>query len=417
MKKIPFEAEKKYSALLNQNLPQKLHADYLKWFTFYLDYCGKYKLDESNHKSLALFLKKLKQKQQTEMQQQKADKAINLYYKTLPLNPLEQKAPAIQSWKKVFNVLETEIKFRHYSKRTLEAYCYWVKQFSLFMSHKNPAQLNTTDVKGFLEHLAVKVNVAASTQNQAFNSLLFLFRHVIKKDFGKLKDTIRPKRKRYIPVVISQKETRKIFKYLEYPYDLLIKLMYGCGFRLNEVITLRVHNFNFDEGIITVRGKGDKTRTVPLPVSIMSDLEDHLERVKKLHETDLEKKFNGVFLPNALDRKYKNAAKEFPWQWFFPAKQLTMVPETKEYKRYHQHDSNVQKVIKMAVAKTNITKRVSPHTFRHSFASHLLQAGYDIRTIQQLMGHSDVRTTMIYTHTIKNLPARQVKSPLDLKIS
>lgn len=415
MKKIPIITEKTYRSLLDQNLPQKLHSDYLKWLTFYLDYCSVYKLEENNRENLSKFLNKLQQKNQTDVQQKQAQKAITLYYET-PDNRTERKPLEIQSWKTVFSVLEAEIKLRHYSGRTLEAYSYWIKQFSRFMSPKNPGQIISSDVKGFLEHLAVKVNVAASTQNQAFNSLLFLFRHVLKRGLGELKDTIRPKRKRYIPIVLSQKETRKIFKHLEYPYDLLIKLLYGCGLRLNEVIGLRVHNFNFDEGIITVRGKGDKSRTVPLPESILPDLEAQLERVKDLHESDLEKKYNGVFLPNALEKKYKNAAKDFVWQWFFPAKQLTLVPETKEYKRYHQHDSNIHKVIKAAVAKTNITKRVSPHTFRHSFASHLLQAGYDIRTIQQLMGHSDVRTTMIYTHTIKSLAAREVKSPLDFKI-
>ena len=266
-----------------------------------------------------------------------------------------------------------------------------------------------------MEHLAVKVKVSASTQNQAFNSLLFLFRHIFKRDLGELKDTIRPKRKRYIPVVLSRKEVNKIFKHLEYPYDLLVKLLYGCGLRLNEGITLRIHNFNFDEGILKVMGKGEKTRTVPLPNLIMPDLEAHLQRVKNLHESDLKNNYNGVFLPGALEKKYRNAAKEFVWQWFFPAKKPTYVPETKERKRYHLHDSNVYKIIKAAVCKTNITKRVSPHTFRHSFATHLLKAGYDIRTIQELLGHSDVRTTMIYTHTIKSPPAKQVKSPLDFK--
>jgi len=157
-------------------------------------------------------------------------------------------------------------------------------------------------------------------------------------DFRYLGDTIRPKRKRYIPIVLSKKEVNKIFKHLEYPYDLLTKLLYGCGLRLNEGITLRVHNFNFDEGILTVRGKGEKTRTVPLPDSIMADLKSHLERVKNLHESDLKNYYNGVFLPNALDKKYRNAAKEFVWQWFFPAKELTYAPATKEQKRYHLHD-------------------------------------------------------------------------------
>jgi len=414
MKKIPSKTENAYQILLDKNLPVKLHSDYLKWLIFYLDYCDRYNIEEGNHINLPKFINKLKQKNQTELQQKQAEKAIALYYKTVPAASTEHGQLELQSWKTIFSVLEAEIKLRHYSPRTLEAYSYWVKQFSRFMSHKNPQQINSSDVKGFLEHLAVKVNVAASTQNQAFNSLLFLFRHILKRDLKELKDTIRPKRKRYIPVVLSRKEINKIFKHLEYPHNLLAKLLFGCGLRLNEGICLRVQNFNFDEGIITVRGKGDKTRTVPLPISIKPDLEEHLERVKNLHESDLKNNYNGVFLPNALDKKYKNAAKDFAWQWFFPAKKLTYLPETKEYRRFHQHDSIIHKIIKAAVGKTNITKRVSPHTFRHSFATQLLKAGYDIRTIQELLGHSDVRTTMIYTHTIKSLPAKQVKSPLDL---
>jgi integron integrase len=414
MKKIPIETEKAYLVLLNKDLPQKLHPDYLKWLTFYLDFCSVYKLEEDNHENLPKFINKLKQKNQKEVQQKQAAKAVNYYYELKFVFNTQNETPPIQSWKLVFTLLETEIKLRHYSKKTLEAYSYWIKQFSRYLSNKNPDVVVSNDVKGFLEHLAVKVNVSASTQNQAFNSLLFFFRHILKRDLVELKDTIRPKRKRYIPAVLSRTEVNKIFKYLEYPYDLLAKLLYGCGLRLNEGITLRVNNFNFDEGILTVRGKGEKTRTVPLPESIMSDLKVHLVRVKHLHESDIKNKYDGVFLPNALDKKYRNAAKEFIWQWFFPAKRITFVPETKEEKRYHMHDSNVHKIIKGAVAKTDITQRVSPHTLRHSFATHLLKAGYDIRTIQELLGHSDVRTTMIYTHTIKSLPAKQVKSPLDL---
>jgi len=415
MKKIPLEIEKQFLILLNKKMPQKLHSDYLKWLMFYLDFCSKYKFKEDNHESLPKFLNKLKQKNQTEMQLKQAHNAISLYYELRPDNSPQPQKPVYHSWKTIFSDLESEIKLRHYSPRTLEAYSYWVKQFDRFLSNKNPEDVNTHDVKGFLEHLAVKVKVSASTQNQAFNSLLFLFRNILKRDLGELKDTIRPKRKRYIPVVLSKKEINGIFKHLVYPYDLLVKLLYGCGLRLNEGITLRVHNFDFDEGIFTVRGKGEKTRTIPLPNSIMSDLEAHLQRVKNLHESDLKNNYNGVFLPGALEKKYRNAAKEFVWQWFFPAKGLTYIPETKERKRYHLHDSNVHKIIKAAVGKTNITKRVSSHTFRHSFATHLLKAGYDIRTIQELLGHSDVRTTMIYTHTMKSLPAKQVKSPLDFK--
>jgi len=194
----------------------------------------------------------------------------------------------------------------------------------------------------------------------------------------------------------------------------MVKLLYGCGLRLFECLNLRVNNFNFDASILTVHdGKGKKDRTVPLPETLKPELLDHLERVKKLHEKDLKDGYAGAFMMNQLEKKYKNAGKELVWQWFFPAKALTYVSDTNEFRRYHHHESHIQKAIKKAVRKAQLTKRASAHTFRHSFATHLLQANYDIRTIQELLGHSDVRTTMVYTHTIQSRTIKEVKSPLD----
>jgi integron integrase len=290
----------------------------------------------------------------------------------------------------------------------------WVKKFQTFTRNKDTLLLSSNDVKEFLTFLAVKRKVSASTQNQAFNALLFLYRHVIKKDFENLKDTPRAKRKRYIPVVLSREEIDAIFEHLLYPYDLVAKLLYGCGLRLFECVNIRVNNFNFDACILTVHdGKGKKDRTVPLPETILPELKAHLERVKNLHQIDLDANYSGAFLFDLLDKKYKNCARELVWQWFFPAKTLTLVPETGEFRRYHLHESHVQKAIKRAVGKSKICKRASAHTFRHSFATHLLQANYDIRTIQELLGHSDVRTTMVYTHTIKSKSIKESKSPLD----
>ena len=203
---------------------------------------------------------------------------------------------------------------------------------------------------------------------------------------------------------------------LSYPYDLIVKILYGCGLRLSECMNLRIHCFNFDTGILTVHdGKGKKDRTVPLPEKIIPALETHLESVIDLHQKDIKSGYAGTFLPSLLEKKYRNAAKELVWQWFFPAKTLTLIPESKEYRRYHLHHTHVRKAIKRAVRKAKILKRASAHTFRHSFASHLLQANYDIRTIQELLGHSDVRTTMIYTHTIKSRTIKEAKSPLDFE--
>ena len=229
-----------------------------------------------------------------------------------------------------------------------------------------------------------------------------------------MKDIPRAKRKPYIPVVLSREEVDRIIAALSYPYDLIAKLLYGCGLRLSECLNLRVHNFNFDTSILTVHdGKGKKDRTVPIPETIVTELKTQLQSVIALHQEDLKAGYAGTFLPNLLEKKYKNAAKELIWQWFFSAKTLTFVADTREYRRYHLHDTHVQKAIKRAVKKAKILKRASAHTFRHSFASHLLQANYDIRTIQELLGHSDVRTTMIYTHTIRSRTIKEAKSPLD----
>lgn len=317
-------------------------------------------------------------------------------------------------WTKVYMSLESSIKVRHYSPKTLKAYKGWIHHFQFFVKSKDSQLIEISDVKDFLSFLAVKRNVSASSQNLAFNALLFLFRHVLEKEFPKVEGIIRAKRKPYIPVVLSREEINRIVANAEHPYDLIIKLLYGCGLRLAECMNLRVQNFNFDFGVLTVHdGKGQKDRTVPLPESLMPELTKQFEAVAALHQRDCDAGYNGVFLYNLLEKKYKNAAKELVWQWFFPAKELTMVPETREYRRYHLHDSHVQKAITGAVRRAMIPKRATAHTFRHSFASHLLQANYDIRTIQELLGHSDLRTTMIYTHTVKSVTLKEAKSPLD----
>ncbi len=256
--------------------------------------------------------------------------------------------------------------------------------------------------------------MAASTQNQAFNALLFFYRHILHREFGKIDGIVRAKQKPYIPVVLSRNEINAVLRHLSPPCDLVVKLLYGCGLRSFECLGLRAQSLNLDAGVLTVHdGKGGKDRTVPLPQSIMPEIEAHIESLKDLHQRDMERGYAGVFLVNALERKYKNAAKEFAWQWFFPAKQLTRVKTSGEYRRYHLHETHVQKAIKKAVQAARLNKRASAHTFRHSFASHLLQKNYDIRIIQELLGHSDVRTTMIYTHTIKSSTNKEAKSPLD----
>lgn len=262
--------------------------------------------------------------------------------------------------------------------------------------------------------MAVAKKVAASSQNQAFNALLFLFRHVLEKEFGNVEGVARAKRKSSIPVVLSRDEVDRIIARLDAPYDLVAKLLYGCGLRLFECLQLRVRDLNFAMRVLTVHdGKGQKDRTLPLPKALVSELQAQLDRVSQAHEADLATGYAGAFLPAALGQKYPRAARELAWQWLFPALTLTPVPDTDERRRAHLHETLVQKALKDAVRRSRIPKRASAHTFRHSFASHLLQANYDIRTIQELLGHSDVRTTMIYTHTVRSVTLKDAKSSLD----
>jgi integron integrase len=269
-------------------------------------------------------------------------------------------------WDKVISDLAAEIKTRHYSRKTLKAYALWGRQFQKFLRHKPPLDLSSTDVKEYLIYLAVKCHVAASTQNQAFSALLFLFRHVLKKDFGDHRDIPRAKKSRDIPVMLSRREIEAVLKHLEYPHDLVVKLLYGCGLRLFECLQLRVKTFNLDAGILTVHGKGKKDRTVPLPQTSIPELTAQLEAVQKLHEADLAVGYTGVFLDSQLEKKYPKAAKDFIWQWFFPQKTLTPVPDKRELRRYHLHETHVQEALYAAVRRARLTKRVTSHTFRHS---------------------------------------------------
>ena len=448
---IPADIWAQYAAVLAQrSVPPSHHGYYRKWLRYYLDFCATRNLPNSRQERVRLFLTKLQEKKQTPEQQQQAAHAVSLYFEllraqekvpeiisdgslpyrrerpsqTAPLparggaspDSLRGKgAPVVPAeWEKIAQRLAEEIKTRHYSPKTLKAYALWAAKFRSFTGDKTSDSVSAAEVKAYLTYLAVKCKVSASTQNQAFNALLFLFRHVLQKDFGDHRDIPRARRTRYIPVVLSRQEIDAVLKHLAPPYDLVVKLLYGCGLRLFEGLKLRLHNFNFDAGVLTLHdGKGKKDRTVPLPQSILPELQAQLERVMTLHDQDSAAGYAGVFLDGLLEKKYPAAPRELGWQWFFPAKTLTLVPVQGEYRRYHLHESHVQKAIRAAVRRAKLLKRVSAHTFRHSFATHLLQANYDIRTIQELLGHADVRTTMIYTHTIQSRTVKEAKSPLD----
>jgi integron integrase len=475
MQPIPDDILTQFNAVLEQKaVPSSLRDDYRKWLRYYLDFRVKYPPPDVKSEQVRLFIEKMRSKGKSGKSLQHAAHALSLFFSlqtrkkqaavhaekvraalSLPVSvpastgiqPSQQpsrdggagkqtapgvvKMPAQRGgrkytewwcmektkspeWDEVIDKLAAEIKTRHYSRKTLKAYADWSRKFQVYLKNKPPDTLSATEVKSYLTYLAVTCKVSASTQNQAFNALLFLFRHILKKDFGDHKEVPRAKRSSYIPVVLTRKEVDAVLRSLAPPYGLVVKLLYGCGLRLFECLKLRVQNFNFDEGVLTVMdGKGKKASTVPIPQSIMQELLAQLEQVKEAHDEDLKTGYAGVFLDDSLDKKYRNASKDFIWQWFFPQQSLTFIPETKELRRFHLSDKDVQEPLYAAVRKAKLTKRVTSHTFRHSFATHLLQANYDIRTIQTLLGHADVRTTMIYTHCVPSRTVKEIKSPLD----
>ena len=269
------------------------------------------------------------------------------------------------------------------------------------------------EINAFLTHLAVKEKVSASTQNQALSALLFLYRHVIGREVGDLGEVIRARKPTRLPVVMTREEVKAVLANLTGDKWLMASLMYGAGLRLMECLRLRVQDIDFSRNEILVRdGKGAKDRITMLPESLKIPLQEHLKKVKAIHERDLADGWGRVQMPTALDRKYPNAPKDWRWQWVFPQENRWINPKTKEQGRHHVDESLVQKAVRDAVAKAGLTKRATCHTFRHSFATHLLEGGYDIRTVQELLGHSDVKTTMIYTHVLNRGPAG-VRSPVD----
>lgn len=315
---------------------------------------------------------------------------------------------------KLLDQVRYKIRLKHYSWRTEQAYINWIKRFIFFHNKKHPSKIGKEGIELFLTDLAVRQNVAASTQNQAFSALLFLYKDVLKIDFGENSiSALRAKRPQRIPVVLTIDEVVKIINSMTGTYQLMAKILYGCGLRLIECLRLRVQDIDLEKNQIIVRqGKGAKDRITMLPANIKQNLINQLEYVKKLHENDLRNGFGEVFLPDALAKKYKNAPKEFKWQFIFPAKKISVDPRSGSKRRHHLHESSISRAVKKAENISGINKLISCHTFRHSFATHLLESGYDIRTIQDLLGHKDLKTTMIYTHVV-NKGGSGVISPID----
>jgi integron integrase len=322
-----------------------------------------------------------------------------------------------QSNPKLLDQVRDIIRRRHYSIRTEQTYVDWIRRFILFHGKRHPREMAETEVTAFLTYLAREGNVAASTQNQALSALLFLYKEVLKQEIGWLDSVERAKKPVRLPVVLARGEVGKILAQLHGTHRLMAQLLYGSGLRLMECVRLRVKDIDFAYAHIVVRdGKGAKDRVTMLPVNLAHSMKRHLQKIKVQHEEDLEAGFGSVYLPNALERKFPNAQREWPWQYAFPSVRLSYDPRSeggpREKRRHHIEESSLQLAVRRAVLASGINKSASCHSLRHSFATHLLENGADIRTVQELLGHKDISTTMIYTHVL-NRPGIGVRSPLD----
>ena len=314
---------------------------------------------------------------------------------------------------KLLDQVRGKIRLKHYSIRTEQAYVDWIRRFILFFGKRHPRDLGAAEVEQFLTHLAVEGKVAASTQSQAKSALLFLYREVLDNALPWLDNVERAKVPKRLPVVLTREEVMAVLTRLEGTHWLVASLLYGTGLRIMEALRLRVKDVEFSRKEILVRdGKGFKDRVTMLPVALAAPLAEHLKRVKALHEQDLAAGRGAVYLPYALERKYPGAARDWAWQYVFPSAGLSEDPRTGIVRRHHLQDQAVQRAMRQAVRDAGVDKPATPHTLRHSFATHLLEGGYDIRTVQELLGHADVSTTMIYTHVL-NKGGRGVTSPLD----
>ncbi|MEW6376703.1 MAG: integron integrase [Thermodesulfobacteriota bacterium] len=408
------------------NIPEDKIKFYLHWVRRFLKSCH-YQLENITTESVSRYLDSLDADEKiADWQVKQAADAVILYVEKYLKKSLQQVTPlakdpretsvdpkASVQWKQTLEEAKNVIRLRHFSLSTEKTYLGWIARFKTFLKDRDPHSLESNDMKKYLTHLALHGRVSASTQNQAFNALLFLYRHILQKEVDDLTSVARAKRKVILPTVLSRDEVKKLLSFLDGPHLLMAQLMYGCGLRLMECLRLRIKDVDFENDLLMVHsGKGEKDRALMIPRKIREELARHVASVKEIHDQDVKMGYGEVSLPDALEKKYPNAPKEWGWQWLFPAEKLSVDPRTGKVMRWHIHPSAIQRAVKDAVMKASLPKMASCHTLRHSFATHLLEAGHNIRTIQELLGHKHVNTTMIYTHVIRKKPS-EIRSPLD----
>lgn len=411
----------------NSLVPDHQITFYAGWVNSFLSFCNHSEPAEPDLLIENFINQLVKQQKFQDWQISQARDAVGLYLmnflsgdmsRLFPNHTILSKPPE-NNYKSLEHLMRKALRTKHYSYSTERTYIDWINRFYRYLSessqeHRSTAKADADDVRNFLSYLAVQKRVSASTQNQAFNALLFLFREVLKVDLKDLNKTVRAKRGPKLPVVLTPDEVTAVLRQASGKNLMIVQLLYGTGMRLMEMVRLRVQDVDFSLSLIFVRsGKGDKDRTTMLPETVKSSLAAHLEEVKQIHEKDLAKGLGKVYMPDALDRKYPGAEKKWSWQYVFPSARLSVDPRTGTVRRHHISPATVQKIVAGAVRKSGIPKHATVHTLRHSFATHLMMNGVNIREVQELLGHKHVETTMVYTHVLRTLSNAPV-SPLDM---
>ncbi|MBN1676421.1 MAG: integron integrase [Kiritimatiellae bacterium] len=415
-----------YSRFLAEvkGIPSEKTRFFVYWLNRFLGFIGTKDWDEVREADLNGFVARLVEEEHREAWQvQQASQSVVFFFDEFLGKPFFASKPeaaarsepsrAPQTWDEVLRRLREILRVRHYAYRTEQTYGGWIRRFAAFCGETRPGELEPAAAKRYLTHLAIDGKVSASTQNQAFNALLFLYRDILGRELGDLRNTLRAKYRRKIPVVLTKPEVKRLLNHVPERHRLAVRLIYASGIRVSECVRLRVQDLDFERQCLIVRsGKGEKDRVTLLPGKLHEPLRAHLQAVKALHEQDLAVGYGEVHLPYALGGKYPNAGREWRWQYVFPSENLSVDPRTGVVRRHHVLQRTLQGAVKQAVSAADLQKRASVHTLRHSFATHLLEAKYDIRRVQDLLGHKDLATTQIYTHVLEQ-SGLAVRSPIE----